>query len=1308
MRKNLLFFLMAMLLPCLAWADNMAISKTIPSSYYNKVDERLVIPVEAAGLSLPMSAGQSYAIGEWIYPKSVNYSYGGVIMDFGTAQHFNQNGNWCLTIQNNKTLKINGHGADVYGSTDIGKLSDTEVAFNEWNYVLTQYDAPTRTLSVWLNGEKVWEKAYDYDVYYKWDDGQFHIGGFGAAMLIDEVHVFNTSLTEAEVKIAYNKPTSLPSLTGYYTLNEETNGVFANLAANAPANTDATWMKYTGSQYVAGGVIDNGGGYSQVAVTPTLEAGRVASSYSLTIPSAPENVEMVIIYLPDGVKTSVTNAGEVVSGLEPGTEITIAAAPMAGYLVAALTVDGVEVELEAIGTNQARGKFTLNSDLDENSYVWTVTRTPYVATIEQPENAVITVMNGDKKVESGDKVPAGTELTLSAVCESGYKISQYTLNGQPVEGTTVEVPEENFTISATVTGIDYCERTEKISRTDRYVTSIDVNGTTIAGPGSASYHNLFVDRTSSVVTVTAGDDVNIVTTGGGTWTHTYLYADFDKNGWNVDENILAPNGDLLWFNFYRAPGSQGDGVNSDGEVIPVENDGACFDINGIHSSFTVPVDLEPGDYRVRFKTDWCCTDPCGNTSSSNLITTNGGSIIDFTLRVESPYLENERTITIASSDSEAGTVEFVQPESDELSVSTALKKVIVKATPAEGASFIGWYQSDKCLSEDPEYVIESTEDLSIQANFMWSAQYTVTIEQPENGTLTVTDGSYAINSGDQVLANTTLTLSASANSGYSFQNFIVNGEETTETTIKVHGDVTISANITEGVEYCELQGSKSSSRYVTSLTVSDGKSTSTVTPGDVAKSQVYVDCTETKVTVEPGAEVTVTSTGSGVWMHSYLYVDFDNNGWNVDETVLGRNGDLVWYNVYTINGYEYFDIDGNQLNGGNASIDGQVATFTVPFGTPAGEYRVRYKTDWICTNPCGRWSSLGYNGNYIDSNCGNIIDFILVVEASQLEEERTITVAVAEDQEEMGEVSLPEFEGTSVTTDNRYVTIKATAFEGAQFLNWTRDGEVISTEAEIVVQDASDATYVANFGWTVNYTIGSNGSFQVKAEGAESPLQSGAAVAPGTKLIATAVPDKYMVIDEFTNNGVDLEAVDGVAEIIVSGPVSINVTFKDEEFNLTIATEGNGAVEVWTESDMTTDEPAGEQLANGAQLTVNAEYMVYVMPEVDGDNAEKITFVLIKNGNDEDITLDNLEDYGWNCTYNENYLIFPIVTSGNVSVEAHFSTGMAAIGDIVFDGIEGEVEFYNLQGVRVDAENVQTGFYIVRKGDKAVKMFIRK
>lgn len=505
------------------------------------------------------------------------------------------------------------------------------------------------------------------------------------------------------------------------------------------------------------------------------------------------------------------------------------------------------------------------------------------------------------------------------------------------------------------------------------------------------------------------------------------------------------------------------------------------------------------------------------------------------------------------------------------------------------------------------------------------------------------------------------------------------------------------------IDYCESTATVSRvDRYITTLTVGG---TEIAGPGKSNPHNLFVDRTSTVVTVGAGEEVEFTAVGGGEWMHAYLYVDFDRNGWNVDESIFdSANGDLVWFNYYrngdSGNG---FNSDGEEQTSAHFDIGGVTGKFRVP-ANASGEYRVRYKVDWNCVAPCGNTAS----GNLIHSNGGALIDFTLYVVSTSLDEERTISVAVAEDQEEMGQVSLPDYEGTSVTTDSRHVNILAEAFDGAQFMNWTRNGEVVSSAAKYIASDETDAEYVANFGWTVNYTVGSNGSFQLREEGSDTPLQSGAAVAPGTKLIATATPNNYKIIDEFTDNGHELEVVDGVAEIIVTGPVNINVTFKDAVYALSLVSKGQGKVEVWTGSDYENDEPTGEKIENNGEISARTEYNIYVMPGANGDNSEEITFILIKNGDEEEITLDNADDYGWPCTYNENYMIFPLEATGNLSVEAHFTSNLAAIGDILFDGIEGEVEYFNLQGVRVDAANVESGLYIVRKGDKAAKVFIRK
>ena len=51
----------------------------------------------------------------------------------------------------------------------------------------------------------------------------------------------------------------------------------------------------------------------------------------------------------------------------------------------------------------------------------------------------------------------------------------------------------------------------------------------------------------------------------------------------------------------------------------------------------------------------------------------------------------------------------------------------------------------------------------------------------------------------------------------------------------------------------------------------------------------------------------------------------------------------------------------------------------------------------------------------------------------------------------------------------------------------------------------------------------------------------------------------------------------------------------------------------------------------------------------------------------------------------------------------------AAIDNIIPDGTEDdEVTYYNLEGVRINAENLTTGLYIVRKGNKSYKVFIER
>ena len=103
-------------------------------------------------------------------------------------------------------------------------------------------------------------------------------------------------------------------------------------------------------------------------------------------------------------------------------------------------------------------------------------------------------------------------------------------------------------------------------------------------------------------------------------------------------------------------------------------------------------------------------------------------------------------------------------------------------------------------------------------------------------------------------------------------------------------------------------------------------------------------------------------------MSAYVYVDWNNDG-KFDYT-LNDNGtpaagsDVVSYSAAQING-TWYKSDGTTTSNGN-TIGGGVPKFTIPAGTPAGFYRMRYKVDWDNINPAGASTIISNGGGYID------------------------------------------------------------------------------------------------------------------------------------------------------------------------------------------------------------------------------------------------------------------------------------------------------------------------------------------------------
>lgn len=591
------------------------------------------------------------------------------------------------------------------------------------------------------------------------------------------------------------------------------------------------------------------------------------------------------------------------------------------------------------------------------------------------------------------------------------------------------------------------------------------------------------------------------------------------------------------------------------------------------------------------------------------------------------------------------------------------------------------------------FILDADATLTIDARA--KAQYTVTINQPEGGSVTVSNGSATIASGSQVYEGTTLTLSAASASGYQFINYLINGAYYASTTITPTEDITVSAVFEEGIEYCEptpvagartTETTATAGRGISSLAITAGSNTANITGlGTASGRRVYQDATSTILTAEAGQTVSIVATGSGIWMNTYIYADFDLNGFTTEDKVFGN---------YT----------------GSMNNYAGTYTFTIPADQASGTYRVRYKVDWDDQDPC----LYGQSGN---DNGEVVIDFNIIIPKQVLAAERTVTVETENEAYGTVAITSPATEGNTVTTDEKTVTVKATPVEGMAFVNWTNSAnEVVATTATYNYTGENDETLTAHFGYSVDYTVSTGGNAVFIANGLS--FNTGAAFAIGTEVTITMTPQgaKTAIL---TINGSTVEFEGNTYSFTIENAnVVIAVDFVDKVNRLNIITTGKGSVEMWQAADESNlNLPSGAQIQNGAAIPATDEtgydnYVIFFIPE-EGESLVSVSYTI--GSLTKDLDLDN-DLFPMDSSFGESYksddtrvLEVPKADiNDNFTITAVFTGDSQGIDEIGIDEANGPVEYYNLQGVRVASENLVPGFYIVRQGSKTAKVFIRK
>ncbi len=548
---------------------------------------------------------------------------------------------------------------------------------------------------------------------------------------------------------------------------------------------------------------------------------------------------------------------------------------------------------------------------------------------------------------------------------------------------------------------DYDAVDGTIARDDRKINSLSVsysdgtNSQSVSGISTSNPRSVYQNLSSQVLTFEAGSTLKLTVNWTGSWMHGYVYVDYDKDGafsYSLnDAGTPADGSELVSFTYYDEAESN-PGKNSLGESS-ANNSGVGTNI----PVFTLPSDLTPGYYRIRFKIDWNCLDPSGNTSTKNPITSNGGDIIDFTLKVEeavSTAYDKYGKPGISS-----GGNKRAQSQGEILNATGVLDDSTSVYNPAGDTGYQAW------SNEDDMVKVQAGATFDFKVTYGTDGWNDLTVFMlREDGTSSKLYGAYEGSWSEGGNSNNLFynieaaedNASADATAGTATFPITLPDDLTEGETVLIRflihgsdvGDNPNTQDISEG-SYCDylfyVPGTQlntddydnvggtvsrpNNDRYINSLTVSDGTNSQSVEGISKASDRsVYQNLSSQVLTFTAGSTLKLTVDWSGSWMHGYVYVDYDKSG------AFSTDGnELVSYTYYNgVNSEGATTTD-------NSGVGDNIPAFTLPSDLAPGYYRIRFKLDWNNLDPLGSSSST--------TNAGDIIDFTLKVEAPTTEPE---------------------------------------------------------------------------------------------------------------------------------------------------------------------------------------------------------------------------------------------------------------------------------------------------------------------------------
>lgn len=496
--------------------------------------------------------------------------------------------------------------------------------------------------------------------------------------------------------------------------------------------------------------------------------------------------------------------------------------------------------------------------------------------------------------------------------------------------------------------------------------------------------------------------------------------------------------------------------------------------------------------------------------------------------------------------------------------------VNLTATAITGYSFVNWTENGTEVSTNPDYSFTATSNLNLVANFVLNTYTISATSNPEAGGSVSGGGSYSHGS----LVN----LTATTNTGYSFVNWTENGTE-----VSTNPDYSFIATSNS-----ELIANFSLNIYSISVaanpliggtingggTYFHGGNVNLTAIPNVGYS--FVNWTENGEIVSTSPDYSFTALADRTLIANFSLNSYSvnlaanpENGGSVSGGGSFNHGELVVVNAVNNEGYiflnwsengnvvsynpEYsFTIQSNRnlianfqlitfniqvsanpvtggfVGGGGTYNYGQTVTL---FAIPAESYNFIHWTEdgeEVSTNPDYSFTALA-NRNLV-----------------AVFEIKTYTILTLVNPTEGGTAT-----GGGTYNHGQSVVLNAIPNTGYDFLNWTENGNIVSSQAQYSFTANANRELTANFQIkTYNVTVLAN------------PVDGGLVSGTGTysygqEIIAYALPYTGFSFINWTSNG-QIVSTDASYSFIVTANITLTANFQVSELILNMSSIGNG------------------------------------------------------------------------------------------------------------------------------------------------------